>query len=77
VLESPPMDDPLRVIIGGLAVIGIFMITGYLKIRTRPRDERAKLFWGYSHVMIRTAGIVFSVWAVAAFVYQILRDIFK
>ena len=71
------MDDPLRVIIGGLAVTGIFMIGGYLNFRKRPKEERAELFWGYSHVMISTAGIVFLVWAVAAFVYQILRDIFK
>jgi len=71
------MDDPLRVIIGGLAIIGLFMIAGYFSIRRKPKDERAKLFWGYSHVIIRTGGIVFLVWAVAAFVYQILRDIFK
>jgi hypothetical protein len=76
VLESPLMDNPLHVIIGGLAVIGIFMIGGYLNMRKRPKDERAE-FWGYSHLMIRTAGIIFLVWALAAFVYQIFRDIFK
>jgi hypothetical protein len=68
------MDNLLRVIIGGLAILGIFMVGGYLNFRKKPKDERGELFWGYSHIMITRAGIIFLVWAVAAFAYQVFRE---
>jgi len=71
------MDRFLHIVVGGLAVIGFFMIGGYLRIRKRPEGERAELFWGYSHIFIKQTGILFLILAIAVLAYEVYREIVK
>jgi hypothetical protein len=71
------MDDLLRIIIGGLAIIGILTIGGYLSIRREPKDERAESFWKYSHNLLTVAGLIALVCAIAAVAFEIFWQIIK
>ena len=69
------MDDLLRLIIGGLAIIGILTIGGFLCIRRKPKEERGESFWKYSHNLLTVAGIIALVCAIVAVAFAIFWQI--
>lgn len=71
------MNDLLRLIIGGLALIGILTIFSYLSIRRKPKDERAELFWKHSHDLMTAAGIIALVCVLAAVAFEIFWQVRK
>jgi hypothetical protein len=71
------MDDLLRMIIGGLAIVGILTIGGYLSIRREPEDQRAESFWKYSRSLLTVAGLITLICAIAAVAFEIFWQITK
>ncbi len=69
------MEDLLRLIIGGLAIIGVLTIGGYLSIRRKPQEERAEWFWKYSHNLLTVAGIIALVCVIVAVVFVMFWQI--
>jgi glucose uptake protein GlcU len=71
------MDDLLRLIIGGLAIIGILTIGAYLTIRREPKDERAESFWKFSHDLLTVSGLIALVCAIVAVAFVIVFKIME
>jgi hypothetical protein len=69
--------DLLRLIIGGLAIIGILTISGYLSIRRRPKGERAESFWTYSHNLFTVAGLIALICVILAIAFEIYWQVRK